>query len=58
MQEDNLINMDTRTVISGIPFEKSDIFDNQNIFLHSYFSKKSLFTFDELIKFIIYTKSK
>jgi oxidase EvaA len=52
MQEDNLINMDTRTVISGIPFEKSDKFDIQNVFLQSYFAKKSLFTFDELIKFI------
>jgi oxidase EvaA len=52
MQEDNLINMDTRTVISGIPFETSDKFDIQNVFLQSYFSKKSLYTFDELIKFI------
>lgn len=52
MQEDNLINMDTRTVISGIPFQDYPNSSYNNAFLNSYFSNDSLFSFDDLIKFI------
>jgi len=54
MQEDNLINMDTRTVISGITFfENNSQKFNDNPFLNTSISvDKPLFAFDDLIKYI------
>lgn len=54
MQEDNLINMDTRTVISGISidFDFNANFNSNNVFLNSSNKDKPLFSFDELIQFI------
>jgi dTDP-4-dehydro-6-deoxy-alpha-D-glucopyranose 2,3-dehydratase len=59
---DNLINMDTRTVISGIQVDGldcnsfSNILSNNSMFLSSYLKDKSLFSFDYLISWI--TKQK
>lgn len=73
MQEDNLVNMDTRTVISGIPYgnynkesiEVIQLLQEQNIksknsfrFLKSTLQKTGgLHTFDDLIQFITKGKS-
>lgn len=63
MQEDNLINMDTRTVVSGISFGSFHNFEELGAssndtslagqFLKSTLNQsKSLFNFDDLIKYI------
>ncbi len=54
MQEDNLINMDTRTVISGIPinYDTTICATNTNVFLQSKQQNNPLHGFDELIQFI------
>jgi oxidase EvaA len=64
MSEDNLINMDTRTVVSCIPYSNynynnlmlntidNDLL-NKSVFLRSYFNNKSsLHSFESLIHFI------
>ena len=43
MKIDNLVNMDTRTVLSGLPFSAGDIADNYNQELEGAFSDKGLF---------------
>jgi len=70
MQQENLVNMDTRTVISGIPYgnydpETVDFFcylggyDNPNkLFLKSaLINQNSLHSFEEIITFLIQLKS-
>jgi len=54
MQIDNIINMDTRTVISGIPYENLYINeDSGNIFLQSLKDDRNdLLHFDQLLHFI------
>ncbi len=43
MRVDNLVNMDTRTVLSCIPFCKLDAYGEDFLRLHSLFSNRSLF---------------
>ena len=43
MREDNLVNMDTRTVLSCIPFSKARLGEGEKAALQALFSDKSLF---------------
>lgn len=43
MEIDNLVNMDTRTVISGIPLISANLMDEEKKELSEYFNDKSLF---------------
>ncbi|WP_195515300.1 NDP-hexose 2,3-dehydratase family protein [Paraclostridium bifermentans] len=43
MEIDNLVNMDTRTVISGIPLISANLMDEEKKELFKYFNDKSLF---------------
>ena len=51
LKEDNLVNMDTRTVLSGLPFSRDLITEEEISKVKSYFSDESLFN-------SIYEKSK
>ena len=62
IQKDNLVNMDTRTVISGIPFEffgdlETHLGDYELGMLHSASTNlKTKYSFDEIIKWITVLK--
>ncbi len=43
MEFDNLVNMDTRTVLSGIPLVTSSVSEEEKNSLYAYFKDKSLF---------------
>lgn len=64
IQNDNLINMDTRTVISGISFEHFYTIDKKlnefelGMLLSSNNRNNSKHTFDDIIKWITYLKCK
>ena len=64
IQEDNLVNMDTRTVISGIPFELLSDLDfklndfNSCMLLSAIDGSKSIFTFEEIVQWITKLKCK